>query len=90
MSYAENASFTDAKFDAWEKVIRESVDPVKRREAMWAAEKYYFVDQVYTAPYYREEVVMPQRTYLKGTIVPGWAAHANEDRATDWIDKSLR
>ena len=80
----------DLEFDRWQKIVLTSLDPVERRTAFWAGENFFFVEKVYAAPYYREEVIMPQRTYLKGTIVPGWAAHANEDRAMDWIDKSLR
>ena len=82
--------FNDPKFDEWQRVVLTSLDPEERRKALWAAENYMFVEKVFAAPYYREEVIMPQRTYLKGTIVPGWAAHNNTDRATDWIDKSLR
>ena len=78
------------EFDRWQKIVLTSLDPKERRDALWAAEKFYFEEKVFAAPYFREEVIMPQRTYLKGTIVPGWAAHANEDRATDWIDKSSR
>ena len=80
----------DPKLDEWDRIIHTVIDPVVRRKALWEAEHYFFVEKVYQAPYYREEVIMPQRTYLKGTTVPGWAAHANNDRSTDWIDKALR
>jgi hypothetical protein len=78
------------EFDAWQKIVLESTDPAARRKALWEAEDFYFNQKIYTAPYYREEVLQPYRTYIKGPIVPGWAAHANNDRSTDWIDKSLR
>ena len=80
----------DPKIDVWDDIILTSLDPAERRKALWEAEHYVFVEKIYQAPYYREEVIQPYRTYLKGSIVPGWAAHANTDRSTDWIDKALR
>lgn len=80
----------DTKIDEFAAVIATSLDPVVRRDALWAAERYIILEKAYNAPYYREEAVIAHRTYLKGVTVPGFASHNNTDRATDWIDKSMR
>lgn len=87
---AVNGRYNDPKFDEWQKVIVNSTDPLARRAALWEAERYFLLEQAYAAPFLREEVVAPYRTYLKGSIVPGYQAGDNTDRATDWIDKSMR
>jgi peptide/nickel transport system substrate-binding protein len=80
----------DLKFDEWDRIIRTSTDPLVRRAALWEAEKHMLLDKAYNAPFLREEVVAPYRTYLKGSVVPGYQAHDNSDRSTDWIDQSLK
>lgn len=82
--------WNDKKIDAWDDIIQTSLDPMVRRKALWEAEHHILVDMAYQAPYWREEVLQPYRTYIKGPIVPGWAAHANIDRSSDWIDKAVR
>jgi peptide/nickel transport system substrate-binding protein len=81
--------YNDPKIDEWQNIILTSTDPLVRRQALWDAEKYFLLEKAYNAPFWREEVVAPYRTYLKGSIVPGNRAHSNSDRATDWVDKSL-
>ena len=80
----------DTKVDDFQKKILSSIDPVERRNTLWEAERYILVDKVYDVVFYRTEAVIAYRTYIKGAIVPGWQVHDNNDRATDWIDKSLR
>ena len=87
---AESSNKTgDTKIDAWEEIVRTSVDPVARRTALWEAERYIVAEQHYAHPHYRGEQLVGYRTYLKGQTVPGWAAGFNADRARDWIDPSL-
>ncbi|MBF8299454.1 MAG: transporter substrate-binding protein, partial [Dehalococcoidia bacterium] len=90
VSTAVNARYNDPKLDAWDRTISTSTDPLARREALWAAERYFLLEQAHAAPFLREEVVAPYRTYLKGSIVPGYQAGDNSDRATDWIDKKMQ
>jgi ABC-type transport system substrate-binding protein len=82
--------YNDPKIDEWQNIILTSTDPAVRKKALWEAEKYFLLDMAYNAPFLREEVVAPYRTYLKGSVVPGARAHDNSDRSTDWIDKSLK
>lgn len=82
--------YNDPKIDEWQRIIVTSLDPEVRRKALWDAERYFILEKAYNAPFWREEVLGPYRTYLKGSIVPGSRAHSNTDRATDWIDKSLK
>ena len=82
--------FNDKKIDAYQDIILTSVDPQVRRQALWDAERYTLLEQAYKAPFLREETVQAYRTYLKGSVVPGYQPHTNTDRATDWIDKSMR
>jgi ABC-type transport system substrate-binding protein len=93
VTYAANAGISkplDTKIDDFQKIILTSTDPLVRRQALWDAENYYLVQMAYNAPFLREETVQAYRTYLKGSIVPGFQPHTNYDRATDWIDKALR
>lgn len=87
---AESNRYNDPKIDEFQSIILNSTDPIVRRQALWDAERYFLLEKAYEAKFYREEVVGPYRTYLKGSIVPGAQAHQNTDRATDWIDKSLK
>ena len=82
--------FNDPKIDQWQSVVLNSKDPLVRRQALWDAEKYMILEKAYMAPFLREETVQAYRTYLKGSWVPGYEPHKNTDRATDWIDKSMR
>lgn len=82
--------FNDTKIDAYQDIILTSSDPQVRRQALWDAEKYVLLEQAYKSPFLREETVQGYRTYLKGSVVPGYQPHTNTDRSTDWIDKSLR
>lgn len=80
----------DMKIDDYQRIILTSTDPLVRRRALWESERYVLLDMAYNASFLREEVVAPYRTYLKGSIVSGYQAHDLTDRATDWIDKSLK
>lgn len=80
----------DLKFDEYQKTILTSLDVKERKEALWASERRMLLEQAYDAPFLREETVQAYRTYLKGSVVPGYQPHQNTNRATDWIDKSMR
>lgn len=93
VSYVTTAAYAgvyrplDTKIDDFQKIILTSLDPDVRRKALWQAERYYLLEMAYNAPFLREETVQAYRTYLKGSVVPGFQPHSNADRATDWIDK---
>jgi ABC-type transport system substrate-binding protein len=87
---AATNTYNDKKIDEYQEIILTATDPMVRRKALWDAEKHFLLDMSYEAKFFREEVVGPYRTYLKGSVVPGARAHDNTDRATDWIDPSAK
>lgn len=82
--------FGDTKIDEFHKQITTTVDPVKRRELTWAAERYVAVDQAYAQTWVREEGVVAYRSYIKGIWIPYTTVHDNNAHTWTWFDKSLK